>query len=103
MDKEEILAASRAEKREERILQINQQAGAVAMCVGAFVCILINIFDLIMDRTNHAPWIVYWCMLGTQNLVQYIKLKKKGNLIVAILGFLLTVLRLASYIIEVFG
>ena len=97
MNKEEILAKSRAENKgqDEREKQVLIKAGQIAFTVGGVMCMLIALFNSIFSmvdqggtrfdpKLNPMLWSIYLSMLGSLFLYKYIKLKKKHELILAI-------------------
>ena len=97
MNKEEILAKSRAENKgsDEREKQVLIKAGQIAFTVGGVMCMLIVLFNSILEmvdqggtrfdpKLNTMLWSIYLSMLGSLSLYKYIKLKKKHELFLAI-------------------
>ena len=97
MNKEEILAKSRAENKgqDEREKQVLIKAGQIAFTVGGVMCMLIALFNSILSMVDHGGtrfdpklntllWAIYLSMLGSLFLYKYIKLKKKHELFLAI-------------------
>lgn len=102
MNKEEILAKSRAENKgtDEREKQVLIKAGQIAFSVGGVMCMLISLFNSILSivdqggtrfdpKLNTILWSIYLSMLGSLFLYKYVKLKKKHELFLSIV--LLTV------------
>lgn len=93
MNKEEILAKSRAENKgqDEREKHVLIKAGQIAFTVGGVMCMLIVLFNSILEggtrfdpKLNTMLGSIYLSMLGSQSLYKYIKLKKKHELFLAI-------------------
>lgn len=97
MNKEEILAKSRAENKgqDEREKQVLIKAGQIAFTVGGVMCMLIALFNSILSMVDHGGtrfdpklntllWAIYLSMLGSLFLYKYVKLKKKHELFLAI-------------------
>ena len=97
MNKEEILAKSRAENKgtDEREKLVLIKAGQIAFTVGGVMCMLIALFNSILSMVDHGGtrtdpklntmlWGIYLSMLGSLFLYKYIKLKKKHELFLAI-------------------
>ena len=97
MNKEEILAKSRAENKgtDEREKLVLIKAGQIAFTVGGVMCMLIALFNSILSMVDHGGtradpklntmlWSIYLSMLGSLFLYKYIKLKKKHELFLAI-------------------
>lgn len=97
MNKEEILAKSRKEnkdKPDERELIVVGKSARIGMMVGAFLCValvLVSEFVLNNPILGITGWLIYFAMLGSTNLVNYIYLKKKMRLAYAIVELLFAV------------
>lgn len=103
MNKDEILEASRKENKSKDLaeLEVNYRAGNIAGRVGATVCCLISvIFVRVTGSMLCSPWIIYFSILGTHNLVRYIKLRKKSDLAVTILLFAMCILFLVLFVLR---
>lgn len=95
MDKDEVLVKSRRENSNQDLpeLEASCHAGAMAMRVGATVCILLALFsELLADRTIYSPRIIYFSMVGTHWSVRFLSLKKKTDLVIAVIFFALAAL-----------
>ncbi len=93
MDKEEILKASRKDHRNQDLaeLEVVSLAGSHAARVGALVCCVISLLSSWIARTMlYSPWTIYFSIIGTQWLVRFVKLKKKSDLLLAMLFLILT-------------
>lgn len=92
MEKEEILAKSRKENKNKDIaeLEVVNRSGRIAAIVGAVLCCVISFLDWHFTKTiNCACWAVDFGMLTAMFVAKYVKLKKKHELIVAIVYFLI--------------
>lgn len=101
MNKEEILKASRKENKNKDLAEIEvmYQAGSHASRVGALVCCLISLLSSMIAHTMlYSPWIIYFSIITTQWLVRFIKIKRKSDLVLAILFLSLTVLALVGFL-----
>lgn len=100
MKKEDILEISRKENKNKDLadLEISAQAGNIAGRVGACVCCLISlVFYWITDTPLLSPWIIYFSILGTHYLVKFTKVKKKSDLAITILYFMMCLLALIFF------
>lgn len=100
MRKEDILEISRKENKNKDFvdLEISAQAGNIAGRVGACVCCLISlVFYLVTDTPLLSPWIIYFSILGTHYLVKFTKVKKKSDLAITILYFMMCLLALIFF------
>ena len=78
MNREEILAASRKENKNQDIVEAEylKQASRVAYTVGCLVCCLICALQWSFTKTmNWGCWVVNFSILGTIFLVKSIKVK----------------------------
>lgn len=101
MNREEILKASRKENKNKDLaeMEVIYQAGSHASRVGALVCCLMSLLSSLLAHIMlYSPWIIYFSMISTQWLVRFIKMKRKSDLVVAILFLCLTVLALVGFI-----
>ena len=103
MEKEEILAISRKENgnRDLAEMETAAQAGSIAARVGAGVCCLVSaLFAWVTKTAFLSPWIIYFSILGTQSLVKFIKTKRKSDLALAVLYFVLFILCLTFFVLR---
>ena len=84
MNKEKILESSRRENKNRDLaeMEVTAQAGNIAGRVGA------------------AVWVVYFSILTTHTLVKYARLKRKTDLILAILYLAMCLTFLAFFILR---
>lgn len=103
MEKEEILAISRKENgnRDLAEMETAAQAGSIAARVGVGVCCLVSaLFAWVTKTAFLSPWIIYFSILGTQSLVKFIKAKRKSDLALAVLYFVLFILCLTFFVLR---
>ncbi len=106
MNRDEILKASRKEHQNKDLpeLEISSRAGAIAMQVGAFVCILLVILTTILtDTILYSPWIIYFSILGTNWIVRFVNQKRVSDLVVSITFFTLMILAMVLFILRLMG
>ena len=98
MKKDDILNASRKEHKNKDLAEIEviYQAGSHAGRVGALVCCLLS--SMLAHAMIYSPWVIYFSILSTQWLVRFIKMKRKSDLVLTILFFILSVLAFAGFI-----
>lgn len=95
MNKEEILALSRKEnagQADERETQALGLAARVGIMGGVIACVMLAFAGRVIFKNpeiGFAGWFVYFAILGSRSLVLYKHLKKRGDLVWTILGFLL--------------
>lgn len=101
MNKDEILAKSRKENKNKDLaeMEVMYQAGSHASRVGALVCCLISLLSsTVAHAMLYSPWIIYFSILTTQWFVRFVKMKRKSDLVLAILFFSLTILALVGLV-----
>ncbi len=106
MNKEDILKASRQENKNRDLaeLEASRLAGSIAASVGATVCAVISILASQIARMMlYSPWVIYFSIMGTNWLVRAIKLKKKSDLIMAIMFLSLAVYAMIRLIVTLMG
>ena len=103
MDKEAILAISRRENKNKDLaeLDVTAQAGNIAGRVGACICCVISLlFHWVTHTFLYSPWIIYFSILGTHYLVKYRKLKRKTDLVLSALFFVICLLTLVFFVLR---
>lgn len=93
MNKNEILDKSRKEnkKLDEMERDALYRAGYMASVVGGLLCICLPLLEsILMRKINHGPWIIFFAMDATMLLVRFIYLKKKHELIIALVLLILS-------------
>jgi hypothetical protein len=93
MKKEEILEKSRQENKNKDIVELEaiNKACGIAIIVGLSVCCVINILSVFLKESmNYESLAIYLSIMGTLFLVKYIKLRRKHELLIAILFLLLS-------------
>ena len=97
MKKDEILNASRKEHRNKDLaeMEVVYQAGSHASRVGALVCCLLS---LLAHTMIYSPWVIYFSIIATQWLVRFIKMKRKSDLVLTVLFFVLSILAFVGFV-----
>ena len=106
MTKEEILAISREENKnkDERERATFTKAGQKACATGGMVCMFILIIEAIFNgEFNLAVSAVYLSMTGTMLLVKYLELKKKHELVFAVIQLILAAVFFVMYVLKAAG
>lgn len=101
MNKDEILKASRKENKNKDLAEIEVmlRAGSHAGRVGALACCLISLLSSMLAHIMlYSPWIIYFSIVATQWFVRFIGMKRKSDLVLAILFMCLTVLALLGFV-----
>lgn len=103
MDKKEILEKASMDNKGMDIadLSVQQKASYYAYFVGIIGIILVNVVNsIIFKYVNHGPNMIMALMLSVAFTIKYIKLKKKHELVVVICYYLLTIMFLVFWILQ---
>lgn len=106
MNKDEILKASRKENKNKDLAEIEVmlRAGSHAGRVGALACCLISLLSSMLAHIMlYSPWIIYFSIVATQWFVRFIGMKRKSDLVLAILFLCLTVLAFVGFVRRLIG
>lgn len=101
MNREEILQASRNENKNKDLaeLEVVYQAGVHAARAGAMVCCIVSVLSsALAHMLLYSPWVIYFSIITTQWLVRFIKIKRRSDLVLAVLFFCLTVLAFVGFV-----
>ena len=99
--KDEILNASRKEHQNKDLaeMEVLYLAGSHASRVGAFVCCLLSLLSSMLAHTKiYSPWVICFSIFATQWLVRFIKMKRKSDLLLTIMFFILSVLEFVGFV-----
>ncbi len=103
MDKEKILESSRRENKNRDLveMEVTTQAGNIAGRVGASVSLVLSLIFHIFTKTYFlSPWVVYFSILAAHAFVRYAKLKRKTDMILAILYSVICLAFLVFFILR---
>ena len=106
MDKEEILAKGRSDNKNRDLaeMSIATEANSVAARVGAALCCLVCVLSMRMGNIFLCgPWVIYFGILGTGYLVRFTKAKRKTDLYLTCVFFLMFLTVLVFFIIRLRG
>lgn len=87
MDKDEILAKSRAENRDRDFVEAEAlaKANSAALHVGIIVCGTLSILHVIfLETIDFSAWTVYFSALTTVMIFKYVKLRKRHELVLGL-------------------
>lgn len=104
MDAETMLKTSRKENENRDLTnsEIGAQAGNIAANVGAATCWVLSIvFYVSTGISLLSPWIIYFSIFGTYYLVKFIKAKRKANLVLAILYYVIGLFALILFVLRI--
>lgn len=101
MNREEILEKSRKEMNDEGLIAAENKGRKIG--IAAFTCIfaLITLFDFFNGRVNYAANGLFWAFLAAEAYPKYKFTSKSGYLIMVIVGVLICIVSLASYVLTV--
>ena len=82
-----------------RTVEVVYQAGSHASRVGALVCCLLSLLSSVLAHTMiYSPWVIYFSIIATQWLVRFIKMKRKSDLVLTVLFFVLSILAFVGFV-----
>ena len=88
MEKEEVLLKSRKENKivDERERNVQMWAGRMAAGFGIFMCAVLSILASWADKgENYSAWIIFCTIYGSMELMMFLKLRNKWDLILAVI------------------
>ena len=106
MDKEEILAKSRQENknRDFKEMEVLTWAAGIAARVGLLICCLLSVLEVLFrDQVSTAGYTIFFSILGTTMLLKYVKLRRKHELVIAVLYLALFVFFFALHLRSLIG
>lgn len=106
MDKEEILEKSRRENKNKDLeeMQVLTWAVGIATRVGLLICCLLSVLEVLFrDRVNMASYTIFFGILGTTMLLKYVKLRRKHELLIAIIYLALFVFFFVLHLCSLVG
>lgn len=106
MDKDEILKKSRDENRgaDERELAALALSGKLAAQVGMLVCCAVAVLQVLFTGSiSFESWMIYFSILATIFTAKYVKLRRKHELLLALLYGALFVFFTALFVVRLAG
>ncbi len=100
MDKEEILAKSRKESKDEGIEYAKNKGRGIGLMAMSAMFIALIIYNLVKGLNNYAIFALFWIYLGFESYGRYRFTKGKAELIGAAAGIITGVAFFILYIIE---
>lgn len=101
MNRNEILEKSRKENRNKDIyeLEIIKQAGSISSLTAALLCAILFIAEILLGRgINYGLWSIFLAAEAATFTYKAVKLKKKHEILVAVLYCLMVVLLVFAHI-----
>lgn len=106
MNREEILLKSRQELKNQDLaeMEVAYRAGNISAKAAAAVCVLISAISKIMTGDYLiSPWLIYFSMMAANWGVRFVRLKKKSDLLLGGIFFIIAIVLLVLQIIELKG
>ena len=106
MDREEILAKSRAENKDRDYVEVEalNKGNGLAFTTGVLLCSLVSVLHSIFkDSVDYGVWTVMFGMMSSLMLVKYAKLKKRHELLFGLVYAALSVCFFVFYLQNVLG
>ena len=100
MNKEEILAKSRKEKKDEGVEYAMNRGRRIGTAGMAIMFLILLIYNFIKGLDNYAVFAMFWTYIGFESYGKYSVTKQKSILVGAIAGIIAGILFLANYIIS---
>ena len=103
MDKDDILARSRAENQgsDEFEKQVLEKAGKLAAQAGLLACCIIAAASVaVTERPNNACWVIYFSIYATLFWTKYRHLKNRHELMLAVISTAVGLLFLALFVVD---
>lgn len=101
MNREEILAKSRAEKLDEGMQRAEERGRKIGISAFCCVFIFITIFNLYGGRTNSGPAAMFWAFIAAEAYPKYRFSKNSAYLISAVAGSLASAASLAGFVLDI--
>lgn len=106
MNKEDILKKSREENKngDEREEKIKLNSYAMSAAIGGLLCMVFVLLEtLLFGRITAHLWVIYSGILFSKSLLDAVKLKKRRDIVCAVLWGIVCVLNIAVYILDCVG
>ena len=103
MNKDDILAKSRAENQgsDEFEKQVLEKAGRLSAQVGLIACCIVATASVaVTEHINYACWVIYFSISATLFWTKYIHLRKRHELMMAVISTLVCLLFLGLFVLE---
>ena len=101
MNREEILAKSRAEKQDEGVIYAGNKGrnyGVRALCAIFVVIAMVNAWN---DQSNHEVFAMFWMYSGFECIGKYKANGEIGWLIAGVLGAIAAIVFFVAHILEI--
>ena len=101
MNREEILAKSRKENRDEGLLNAQHKGMAAGVITLILMYLVISIVSAIKDQPTHAVSAIFWAYIAAEAFPKFRFTRKAMYLAVLITGALASAASLARFLIDV--
>ena len=101
MNRDEILARSRAEQNDEGMRDAEEKGRRIGIRAFALVEVIILIFNGLTDQPNYVPIAMFWAFAAAEAYPKYRFTGKRSFLAVTIMGGLASLLFLVCHILSV--
>lgn len=103
MNREEILAKSRNENKDEGMIAAENRGREIGMAAFTIVFIFIAFFNFFHGQDNNTISALFWIFLAAESFPKYQFTKNKIYLVTTIAGALTCILSLVNYVLEILG
>lgn len=100
MDREEILAKSRAEKKDEGFEVAEEKGRKYGMIAFVIVFLIVTIVNFVQGQSNFAPLAMFFTYSAAESYPLYKFTRKKTYLLASVLGIVAAVCFMAGFIVE---
>ena len=101
MNRDEILAKSRAEGIDEGACEAENRGRKMGITAFCLMEVAITAFNVLTEQPNHVPLALFWTFCAAEAYPKYRFTGKKSFLVTTVLGGLCAVLFFATYVISV--
>lgn len=102
MNKEEILAKSRLEQKDEGMLQAENEGQYIGILAFNIIFIIIIILNLLTGHHNYSAMAMFWAFVSAESYPKYKFTKKNMYLFFTIISAIACILFLLCFLIDLF-
>lgn len=100
MNREEILAKSRDEKRDEGMISAENRGRKIGITAFCLIFIFITLFNLFAGRRNDGPQAMFWAFVAAEAFPKYRFTGKKAYMVTTVAGAVASAAALGTFIIS---
>ena len=97
MNRDEILAKSRAEKEDEGMQHEERRAEGWSLRAILLIAAVVIFYDIYRGQTNHAVYAITWANIAISYFSRYRFTKKKSELLIPVIATFSCILSLLNY------